>query len=202
MKTKIERTVRMAVAAAAACALCVVAGCASSGGAEGHFRGAGDDTNVYVSPGHSSIRKVAVLPFKAPTELIGTAVSDQILTELLRTGRYEMVERSQMAQVLGEQELSMAGVSAGKAAEIGAMLGADGVIIGTVSEYEKVAHRGSTIPVVGISARMIDTQSGRIVWSSDVAERARNSSATLSEHSRKVVHELIAGVFFKMQSVR
>ena len=201
MKSGLKRAGGMSVVAVA-CALCAMAGCAAPGGAEGHFRGAGDDTNVYVSPGHSSIRKVAVLPFKAPTELIGTAVSDQILTELLRTGRYEMVERSQMAQVLGEQELSMAGVSAGKAAEIGAMLGADGVIIGTVSEYEKVAHRGSTIHVVGISARMIDTQSGRIVWSSDVAERARNSSATLSEHSRKVVHELIAGVFFKMQSVR
>ena len=201
MKSGLKRAGGMSVVAVA-CEQCAMAGCAAPGGAEGHFRGAGDDTNVYVSPGHSSIRKVAVLPFKAPTELIGTAVSDQILTELLRTGRYEMVERSQMAQVLGEQELSMAGVSAGKAAEIGAMLGADGVIIGTVSEYEKVAHRGSTIPVVGISARMIDTQSGRIVWSSDVAERARNSSATLSEHSRKVVHELIAGVFFKMQSVR
>lgn len=188
--------------AAAMAGMGLVAGCASSSGADGHFRGAGDDTNVYVSPGHGSIRKVAVLPFKAPTELIGAAVSDQILTELLRTGRYEMVERSQMAQVLGEQELSMAGLSSGKAAEIGAMLGADGVIIGTVSEYEKVAHRGGTIPVVGISARMIDTQSGRIVWSSDVAERASSSSVTLSEHSRKVVHELIAGVFFKMKSVR
>lgn len=191
-----------AAMAAAMAGMGLVAGCASSSGADGHFRGAGDDTNVYVSPGHGSIRKVAVLPFKAPTELIGAAVSDQILTELLRTGRYEMVERSQMAQVLGEQELSMAGLSAGKAAEIGAMLGADGVIIGTVSEYEKVARRGGTVPVVGISARMIDTHSGKIVWSSDVAERASSSSVTLSEHSRKVVHELIAGVFFKMKSVR
>ena len=186
----------------AACVMAVVAGCASDDSAEGHFRGSGDDANVYVSPGHSAIRKVAVMPFKAPTELIGTSVSDQILMELLRTGRYEMVERGQMAQVLGEQELSMAGLSAGKAAEVGAMLGADGVIIGTVSEYEKVAHRGGTRPVVGISARMIDTQSGKVVWSSDVALRADSSSVTLSEHSRKVVRELIGGVFFKMRSVK
>lgn len=186
----------------AAWMMAAVAGCASDDSAEGHFRGSGDDTNVYVSLGHSAIRKVAVLPFKAETELIGTSVSDQILMELLRTGRYEMVERSQMAQVLGEQELSLAGLSAGQAAEVGAMLGADGVIIGTVSEYEKVAYRGRTIPVVGISARMIDTKSGKVIWSSDVAQRASSASETLSEHSRKVVHELIGGIFFKMRSVK
>ncbi len=182
------------------CVMVMLSGCASSGPA-GHFEDAGDDANVFVSPGHSAITKVAVMPFKAPTELIGAAVSDQILTELLRTGRYELVERSQMAQVLGEQELSLAGLSAGQAAEVGAMLGAQGVIIGTVSEYEKVAYRGKTIPVVGISARLIDTKSGKIIWSTDVAQRARNSSVTLSEHSRHVVHELIGGVFAKMRLV-
>lgn len=183
----------------------IAAGCfsgCSSGGASGHFAGAGDDTNVYVASGHSAIKKVAVMPFKAPTELIGISVSDQVLTELLHTGRYELVERGQMAQVLGEQELSLAGLSAGSAAEVGAMLGADGVIIGTVSEYERMAHRGKTVPVVALSIRLIDTQNGKIVWSADLSERARSGSATLSGHSRKVVHEVIAGVFAKMRTVR
>ncbi len=183
------------------CVMAMLGGCATNR-SDGHFDGAGEEANVFVSPGHSSISKVAVMPFKAPTELIGVAVSDQILTELLRTGRYELVERGQMAQVLGEQELSLAGLSAGQAAEVGAMLGAEGVIIGTVSEYEKVAYRGKTIPVVGISARLIDTKSGKIIWSSDVAQRASNSSVTLSEHGRKVVHELIGGVFAKMRLVK
>lgn len=184
-----------------ACAMAMLGGCASSGPA-GHFEDTGDRANVYVSAGHSSISKVAVMPFKAPTELIGVAVSDQILMELLRTERYELVERGQMAQVLGEQELSLAGLSAGQAAEVGAMLGAEGVIIGTVSEYEKVAYRGKTIPVVGISARLIDTKSGKIIWSSDLAQRASSASVTLSEHSRKVVHELIGGVFAKMRQTK
>lgn len=173
-------------------------GCAS-GGAAGHFAGAGEAANVFVSPGHGSIKKVAVMPFKAPTELIGASVSDQVLTELLHTGRYDLVERSQMAQVLGEQELSLSGLSAGQAAQVGAMLGADGVIIGTVSEYERMAHRGKTVPVVAMSIRLIDTNSGRIVWSADLAERARGGSVTLSEHSRSVVHQVVGGVFAKMR---
>ena len=92
-------------------------------------------------------------------------------------------------------------MSAGSAAEVGAMLGADGVIIGTVSEYERMAYRGKTIPVVALSIRLIDTKSGKIVWSADLSERARSGSETLSGHSRKVVHEVIAGVFAKMRIV-
>ncbi len=175
-----------------------LAGCATTDPAAVHFQGAGANSNVFVAPGHAAVRKVAVMPFKAPTELIGVAVSDQVLTELLRTGRYDLLERGQMAQVLGEQELALSGLSAGKAAEIGAMMGADGVIIGTVSEYENVAQGGRTVPVVGVSARLIDAKSGRILWSADLSQKAPGASVTLSEHSRRVVHELIAGVFQKL----
>lgn len=183
--------------------VCAVAGggCATDPRAA-YFKDAGETSNVFVAPGHASIKKVAVLPFKAMTELIGISVSDQFVTELLRTGQYDLVERSQMSQVLGEQELAMAGLSSAKAAEVGQMMGADGVIIGTVSEYEAVAQRGRTHPVVGISARLIDSRSGKIVWSADLAQRATDSSVTLSEHSRRVVHEMMAGVFRELGRTR
>jgi hypothetical protein len=90
-----------------------------------------------------------------------------------------LVERSQMAQVLGEQELALAGVSAGRAAQVGAMLGADGVILGTVSEYGQSAQKGNTIPVVGLACRLIDSKSGKIVWSADLAQRASSASMTV-----------------------
>jgi curli biogenesis system outer membrane secretion channel CsgG len=187
-----NHAIRAALAAAVAAG---IAGCTTTDPSAVYFKGAGGDSNVFVAPGHAAVRKVAVMPFKAPTELIGVSVSDQVLTELLRTGRYKLVERGQMAQVLGEQELALAGLSAGKAAQVGAMVGADGVIIGTVSEYESVAQGGRTIPVVGVSARLIAASSGKILWSADLSQRARDGSVTLSEHSRRVVHELIAGVF-------
>ncbi len=171
----------------------VVAGCASPSGQ--HFAGAGDGANVYVAPEHRSIRKVAVLPLKAPTELIGASVADVFITEILRSGRYELVERGQMANVLGEAELALAGLSASRAAEVGQMLGADGVIVGTVSEYENTARGGRTYPVVGISARLIDCVSGKIIWSVDLARRAQDSRVTLPEHARAVVHDMVAAVY-------
>ena len=187
-------------AAMAGCAG-VLSGCVTDPRAA-YFKDAGESSNVFVAPGHAEIRKVAVMPFKAMTELIGISVSDQFVTELLRTGQYDLVERSQMSQVLGEQELAMAGLSSAKAAEVGGMMGADGVIIGTVSEYEAVAQKGRTRPVVGISARMIECRSGKIVWSVDLAQRAADPNTTLSEHSRRVVHEMMAGVFRELGRTR
>lgn len=193
---------RNAMLALLAVAAVAAGGCATSNSPSGYFRGAGADSNVYVAPGHSTIKKIAVMPFKAETELIGSSVSDQVVTELLRTGRYDLIERSQIARVLGEQELALAGLSAGRAAEVGAMLGADGVVIGTVTEYGKIAAGGKTYASVGIACRLIDTRTGKVVWSADVADRADSATVSLAQHSREMIHEMIAGVFREMSRVR
>jgi TolB-like protein len=178
-----------------------LAGCASTD--EQYFMQTDTDANVYVAPsGGANISKIAIMPFKGPTELIGQSVSDMFVTEILRSQYYELVERSQMANVLSESELALSGLSESKAAQVGGMMGADGVMIGTVSEYETVAHRGSAIPVVGISARLIDCKSGKIVWSVDLAKRALGRGVTLSEHARDVVHEMMAGLYQKKRTLR
>ena len=171
-------------------------GCATDS-TEAYFGDVHSKANVYVAPKSDHVKKVAMMPFKAQTELIGTSVSDLLLTELMRAGRYEMVERGQMANVLSESELALAGLSASKAAEVGHMLGADGVIIGTVDEYSTVAYRGHPYPVVGISARLIDCQSGKIIWSVTLAERAQDRELTLSEEARIVLHEMTAALYNK-----
>lgn len=155
------------------------------------------DANVYVAPYSSDIEMVAILPFKAPTELVGASVSDLFVTDMLRAGRYTLVERSQMARVLSESELALSGLSDSQAVEVGQMLGADGVIIGTVSEYGTIAYRGHSYPVVGISCRLIECDTGQIVWSVDLAKRAESKKTTLSGHARKVVQEMSAGLVQK-----
>lgn len=125
------------------------AGCATDQ-QHANFPNPSTSANVYVAPHARSVRKVAILPFKAATALIGESLSDLWVTEVLRSHRYEVVERSQWAHVLSETELALAGLSAAKAAAAGAMVGADGVIIGTIDENTMVASRGKTLPVVRI----------------------------------------------------
>ena len=175
-------------------------GCATAD--ESYFLDTESKANVYVSKEAYAIDKVAIMPFKAPTELIGSAVSDLFVTEMLRAGQYTLVERNQMAKVLSESELAMAGLSEAQAVEVGAMIGADGVIIGTVDEYGTVASRGNAFPVVAISTRLIDCKTGKVVWSVDLAARSQNRRMTLSEHARSVVHDMCAGLFRKWYKQR
>ena len=169
----------------------LLAGCVTDSGTGGRGSG-GSGTgapNVYVARGAEDVQKIAVMPFRAATELVGSSVSDLWVTELLQMGRYDVMERSQMSAVLGETEVSLSGLTSGQAAQVGQMIGAEAVVLGTVSEYEKVAMGGRTYPVVGISARMIDAQTGRILWSVDYSARG-SSSSTLSRQARAVVQSM------------
>lgn len=174
--------------------LLILAGCATSP-EERYFGGTKTDANVYLAPGAKAVSKVAVLPFRAPTELIGVSVADLWVTEVLRSGRHELVERGRMAQVLSEAELALAGATSTRAAEVGQMLGADGVIVGTVDEYGTVARKGRAVPVVGVTARLIDCASGRVVWSVDLARQADGGEVTLPGLARQVVHEMMAAIY-------
>ena len=174
-------------------ALLFAVGCASVD--DHYFRDVQSRANVYVAPVPAAIHKIAILPFKGPTELIGQSVSDLFITEMLRAGRYELVERSQMSKVLSESELSLAGISAAKAAAVGQMMGADGVVIGTVDEYATVAQGGHPYPSVGMSVRMIDCASGKVLWSADLASRAEKKETTMPMEARRVAHEMTAGLY-------
>ncbi len=150
--------------------------------------------SVYVAAQPSQVRKVAVLPFRASTELIGSSAADIFGTAILQTGRYQLVERSQISSVLGETELSMAGMSDAAAMAAGRMLGAEGVVLGTVDEYGTVAYKGKTYPVVGASVRMIDCNSGQVMWSVGYSNRSSDKMATLSGHARWVVNQMITAL--------
>ncbi len=124
--------------------------------------------SAFVSPDANKkiYRKVGVMSFKAPIELAGASISDMFTTELLKTYRYKLIERSQIEQVLEEQALGLKGVTdSALALKVGKMLGVDAVIVGTVPEYGMRAVGKYELPAVGINVRMIDGVTGSIIWS-------------------------------------
>ena len=175
----------------------LVAGCASApkGIGDPYFANVKSKANVYARQAQAGVLKIAVMPFKASTELIGSSVSDMTVTELLRTQKYQLVERGQMSKVLSETELAMAGLSEAKAVEAAKMLGAEAVVIGTVDEYTMQAKGGDTYAVVGLAIRLIDCANGKIVWSADLAKMADDDDTPLATHAREVVHELVSGLY-------
>ncbi len=178
-----------------------LSGCCCAGGGGGRSKDQAPtevrDVNVYVAPVPCSVRTVAIMPFQAPTELIGTSVSDLFVTEILRSGRYQLVERSQLSKVLQETEVGLSGLTDSRAVELGKMLGAEGVIVGSVDEYGTIARKGQTYPVVGLSVRLIDTRTGSVMWSAGFASTARRSDISLSQHARGVVRAVMAALSSK-----
>ena len=171
----------------------------SGAGPDAYFGGTYSSANVYVGQTQAGVLKIAVMPLKAATELIGSSVSDIVVTELLRTQRYQLVERGQMSKVLSETELAMAGLSEAKAVETAKMLGAEAVVIGTVDEYGQQAKAGDTYAVVALAIRLIDCSNGKIIWSADHARMASGKNTPLPQHARAVVHELVAGLFQQLK---
>ena len=155
---------------------------------------------IYVNPnaGRRFYRNVAMMPFQAPVELAGASMSDLFATELLFAHKYDLVERSQMEQVLGEQALSLKGVTESAVAmRVGKLLNVQGVIVGTVPEYGSKASGKAELAAIGLNVRMIDVNDGSIVWSvSDTAISDRPTS--LSAFANRMVRNLVGQLLQEM----
>jgi curli biogenesis system outer membrane secretion channel CsgG len=151
---------------------------------------------IFVSPTAKQrvYEKVAVMPFRAPVELVGSSMSDMFATEILRTYKYQLVERSQMEQVLGEQALGLKGVTENiLAIQVGKILGVQGVIVGTVPEYGSKASGKAELSAIGINIRMIDVSDGGVVWSitdTAISDQPISLSAFANRMVRNMVDQL------------
>ncbi len=94
----------------------------------------------------------------------GEIVAEWLITALVKTGRFDVVERAQLQRILQEQQLGMSGViNQETAAKVGQLLGVKVIITGAVIQF------GSSIDV---NARLISVEDGSILR----AERIRASS--------------------------
>jgi curli biogenesis system outer membrane secretion channel CsgG len=149
-----------------------------------------------------AITRLAVLPFEDGPGVhgrnSGRAVSGFVTAELAKHPRYRIVERSRLKSVMDEQDLQAADFAdARTAAKVGRLLGADGVILGTVSQYDmdKTTVYVHIVPVVskdykvGASVRMIDVTNGQVVYAHSACG---SSSRHFTEAGRQAARRLLA----------
>lgn len=87
------------------------------------------------------------------------ALTARLRNELFKLGKFEIVERALMENILAEQNFQMTGCTTNDClVEIGMLLGAEQMVGGTISKL------GSTY---SISARIVDVESGRIIAVTD-----------------------------------
>lgn len=104
-------------------------------------------------------------------------VSNLIAYKLVQSGKYTVLERSQVQKLLSEQDLGQAGrLDAGSAAKIGKVLGVDAVMLGTITRFNVEQKKSGfsvgglfgsgskkTKAVVKLNGRLVSAQTGEIL---------------------------------------
>lgn len=125
--------------------------------------------NVLVrrAPMPGKTMRVAILPFK-PNPLYpvsGELAYEAFSASILEVKGYTAVDRGAVDQIVKEQKLTQSGVfDQEKAIEIGKLLGAEGIILGTVTEYTPRKFLMFPPAKVSLAARLVNTQTGEVEW--------------------------------------
>jgi len=101
--------------------------------------------------------KIAVIEFSDLNGNItdfGKFLSEELITRLFMTKRFEVVERQLLSKVIAEHKLTLSGfVDPNSAKELGKILGVDAIATGTITDLDAT---------VKINARLIATDTGSI----------------------------------------
>lgn len=153
----------------------------------------------------AELYKIAVLPFDDGSIKdrwwdegswdVGKGISDEFVTELLKTKKFRLIEREQIDKVMQEQDFGESGrVDTRSAAKIGKILGVQFLVMGRVTEFSfKSTGAGgitlkkgiglgvkSTNAIVAIDARLVDTNSAEIITSVTGKGDKRNTNLAVS----------------------
>lgn len=132
--------------------------------------------------------RIAVLEFKNKADNQwwyhggAAAAQDVFVTELVKSGKFRVVEREQLEALMQEKGLTLSGdVDPRTAVKVGKLLGVNYLLTGAVTEYGVTGTNVDTpwvgnLPSVSVAkksfvaamnARLIDTSTGEIVWADE-----------------------------------
>ncbi len=125
----------------------------------------------------ASIQRVGVVPFKnySQTSLAGERMTSMFTTELAAIDLFSVTDPGVLENYIKAMGLKSYALSKEQLKGIHKKYKLDALCFGSVDEYGLMSIGGEQLPVVTISARLVDTQTGGILWM---------SSATVSGKSK------------------
>jgi hypothetical protein len=120
-----------------------------------------------------SIHTVAVMPFVNLSRDIAPAerVRDVYITALLATGGVYVIPVGELNRGINRMGLPVPSApSTEEAMKLGSFIKADALLTGTLREYGEVRSGSAMANIISVSMQMIETQTGRIVWSASTTK--------------------------------
>jgi len=121
------------------------------------------------------------------------AMQDVFVTELVKSGKFRVMEREQIAAIMREKGLTLSGdIDPTTAMQIGKLLGVNYMLTGSITEYGRTdagAHgrsvgrlpgfnAGKSTFVAAANARIFDVSTGEILWADEA--RGEDSKVKVS----------------------
>lgn len=129
--------------------------------------------------------KIAVLDFQLQGEAftskdMGKIVAEWLITGLVETGRFDVIERRLLEKILEEQKLGVTGIiDPTSAAQLGKILGVKTIVSGTLTSLEGI---------IEINARLINVDTASII----AAEKVRaTSTGRLNELVSQITEKIV-----------
>lgn len=121
-------------------------------------------------------RRIGVIDFenKAPyaQARIGDVATDILITELVKSGKFIVVERDKINKIMEEQKLGQSGViDPATAAQVGKVLGLNAIVTGSISQFGVktegkdfiVSQSKQQIVECTVDIRVVDAETGQIL---------------------------------------
>lgn len=105
-------------------------------------------------------------------EQLGAAAADELMTQLVKSGEFTVIERERLHTILAEQQLGMSGaVNPSTATRIGELLGVQVILTGSITQFSIDRKSGGIGPVSAnyteaesrLDVRIVDTTTGEIL---------------------------------------
>ena len=131
---------------------------------------------------------------------VGKGIADLLVNDLVKDGTYSIIERKALDKIMAEQNFSNSNrADPTSAAKIGKLLGVDAIVVGSINQFGNetkktnlgggggnwggfgvggIGHSKSNANV-GISARMVNVDTGEILGVADGAGQSSRSSTSL-----------------------
>lgn len=161
----------------------IVAGCASM------------RPTTFVHPAYdfSFIERIAVVPLENLTQDRGAGerVSRYFVSELLATEAFDVVEPGEASKGLEALRLvRTAEMTREQVKALGAALGAQAVILGSVTESATIRTGATTESIVSLDVRLVETEMGETVWSTTHTQKGRGVFSLVFGTSGKSLGEV------------
>ncbi|MGE3176398.1 MAG: CsgG/HfaB family protein [Vicinamibacterales bacterium] len=107
---------------------------------------------------------------------LGAAAADELVTQLVKTGKFSVIERAQLEAILQEQRLGQSGLTnPATAAKVGQLLGAQLIMTGSITQFS-IERTQLGIRGIGgayskaeskLDVRLVDTTTGEVLIATD-----------------------------------